>query len=346
MQPPGPASVLICSPIDAHLVKRIEDSGGDRVRVVYEPGLLPTPRYPGDHNGIPRSLDPPALKRWRAHLSRADVLFDFDWMDPAGIPVNAPRVRWVQATSSGIGEFLVSTRLAESGITFTTAAGVHAVPLAEFVVLGLLYVMKRVPYLRTMQAEHRWERYTTRQLAGQRALVIGLGNVGRHIARTLAGLGMEVSGMSRTDRTKRASGVTRMIRRDGLEDALSGVDALVLSCPYTPETHHLIGAPQLASMRHDAVLVNVSRGAVVDQAALTEALRQGRLAGAVLDVFEKEPLPPEDPLWDLPNVLVSPHSASTVDAENAHIVDLFVENLGRYLEGRPLINRFERDRGY
>jgi glyoxylate/hydroxypyruvate reductase A len=286
------------------------------------------------------------MARWRAHLAQADVMFDFDWMDPAAIPANAPRVRWIQATSSGIGEFLDRTGLRRSEITFTTAAGVHSVPLAEFVVLGLLYFAKGVPDLRAWQAEHRWQRYATGQLAGKRVLLIGLGRVGRQIARTLDALGVEVWGMARSTPSESLVGVRRIVARNSLDQALADIDALILACPYTAETHHLIGIRQLDAMPARSILVNIARGAVVQEDALIEALREGRLAGAFLDVFEHEPLPAGSPLWDMPNVLVSPHSASTVRSENSLIVDLFLENLRRYLEGLPLVNRFEPERGY
>ena len=122
--------------------------------------------------------------------------------------------------------------------------------------------------------------------------------------------------------------------------------AMVLACPLTERTHHLIGRGELAALRPGAILINVARGRVIDEPALIEALRSERLAGAALDVFAEDPLPGDSPLWNLPNVLVSPHSASTVMAENRRIVDLFLANLERYLEGRPLLNRFEPSRGY
>jgi phosphoglycerate dehydrogenase-like enzyme len=131
-----------------------------------------------------------------------------------------------------------------------------------------------------------------------------------------------------------------------LSALLADIDALVLACPYTPETHHLIGASELDRMRPSAIIINVSRGAVIDETALIERLTRGQLAGAVLDVFEEEPLPPHSPLWDLPNVLISPHSASTVASENEAIVALFEANLRLFLDGRPLLNQYDRELAY
>jgi len=140
-------------------------------------------------------------------------------------------------------------------------------------------------------------------------------------------------------------GVGRLLRLDEIGSVLGGIDALVLACPLTPETQGLIGAAELAALPEGALLINIARGPVVDEPALVEALRS-RLGGAALDVATVEPLPADSPLWDLPNVLISPHSASTVDAENGRIVDIFLANLQRYLDGKPLINRFDRTRGY
>lgn len=339
-------TVLIGAPLDVREAQRLIDHRPTDLRVVYEPELLPVARYPGDHDGIVRRLSDEDLARWRSMLAEADVMYDFDWHDRAALPRTAPRLRWVQGTSSGIGEILRATGLDRTDIVFTTAAGIHAVPLAEFTVLGLLHFTKGMPQLRSWQTEHRWERFATRQLAGQRALVIGLGRVGGRIAATLAALGVEVVGMARTARPVLPEGVSRVIAPDELLGTLPDVDALVLATPDTAATHRLIGGRELAVLRPEAVIVNVARGTVIDEAALTEALRDGRIAGAALDVFETEPLPVGSPLWDLPNVLVSPHSASTIADEDSRLVDLFIENLDRYLAGRPLINVFDRERSY
>lgn len=346
MSPESTMTVVVGSTLEPDQAQRIVGHRPDQVHVVYEPDLLPVARYEGDHNGDARDLDAADIARWKRYLGQADVMFDFDWLDPGALPTHAPRLRWVQATSSGIGSYLERTRLAETDIIFTTAAGIHAFPLAEFAVLGLLYFTKDVVSLRARQAEHLWQRFAMRELAGQRVLVIGLGGVGGQVARTLACLGLDVWGMARSDRSGLPEGVTRLVHRRELPDALPLVDALVLACPQTEDTKHLIGPAELAALPRSAILVNIARGSVVDEAALAEALSSGRLAGAALDVFENEPLPQHSPLWDLPNVLLSPHSASTVARENARLVDLFLDNVDRYLEGRPLRNVFDRARMY
>lgn len=338
--------IVIASPLEAHHAERIAAFDPETFEVVYEPELLPPPRYAGDHGGAPMELDDEQLAIWRGHLRSADILFDFDWHDRVNLLTNAPNVRWVQATSSGIGKFLEKTGMADSEVTFTTAAGVHAVPLAEFAVTGLLHFAKGVPDLARWQAEHRWERYTTRQLRGQRVLVVGLGEIGREVARLLHAHGVEVWAMPRSPRNTLPEHVDRVIARDELLGALPDVDGLVLACPHTDETHHLIGARELAALPETGVVVNVARGQVIDEPELIEALRKRTIGGAFLDVFEAEPLPDDNPLWDLPNTLVSPHSASTVEIENELIVELFLQNLARFRAGTALRNVFDAERSY
>jgi glyoxylate/hydroxypyruvate reductase len=338
-------TVVIGSYLEPELVARIQ-AAPSAGRVVYEPGLLPVPRYQCDHTGPARALSDAELDRWRSLTAEADVFFDFDWLDPAGMAKNAPNLRLVQATSAGIGGFMQRTGLDRSGLSVTTAGGIHAIPLAEFALAGALYFVKGVPDLRQRQQARNWERYTTRQLAGQRALVVGLGGIGRQVTATFAALGVEVWGLGRDGGRYDIDGLSRVIGRAELDEALPGTDLLVLCCPLTPQTEGLIGRQQLGLLPPHAVLVNISRGQVVDQDALTEALAGGRLGGACLDVFAPEPLPAESPLWGMDNVLVSPHSASTVATENTRLTELFLDNLERLADGRPLRNRYEPERGY
>src|SRR5580700_5380656 len=297
--------VLIASPLEPRHVARIE-AADSRVSVLYEPGLLPVPRYPADHTGVARELSAAGLGAWAALRRQADVSFDFDWQAPADMVANCPRLRWVQATSAGIGGFLDRTGLAGTGLVFTTAAGVD----------------------------------------GSRALLVGLGGAGRAVARLLAAAGVEVYGAGRPGHRYDVPGVASYVASDQLHQVLPEVEALVLACPLTEQTRGLIGAAELALMRQGSVLVNISRGAVVDEEALVSALRAGHLRGACLDVFATEPLPAGSPLWDMPNVIVSPHSAATVAAENALLTDLFIDNLQRWLAGRPLRNTYDRVAGY
>ncbi len=337
-------TILICSYLEPELVERIEREGD--VTVIYRPDLLPTPRYTCDHTGTPRELSEAQVAQWRDALARAEVTFDFDWLEVAHMTENCPKLRWIQGTSAGIGGLMERTGLNAAPLVTTTAGGVHGVPLAEFALTGALYFTKGLVTLRRWQAAHHWQRFTTQQLRGRRALVVGLGGMGREIVRLFDAVGVEAWGMGRPGREYRVAGLSRLVERRDLDSALPEVDVLVLSCPLTKETEGMIGAAQIALLPAHAVVVNVSRGQLVDQVALTEALRTGRLAGACLDVFDVEPLPPEDPLWDLDNVIVSPHSASTVASENEALVDLFIDNLGRFRRGEPLKNLYDPVAGY
>lgn len=340
----GP-TIVIGSYLEPAQVGRIS-AAMPSAHVRYEPELLPVPRYRCDHGGSPRELSPDQLDRWRAVTAAADVFFDFDWLDPATMPQRCPRLRWVQATSAGIGTFMQRTGLKDSGLTVTTAAGLHAIPLAEFAVTGALYFVKGVPFLRERQQARHWQRHTTRQLAGLRALVVGLGGIGRRTVASFAGLGLQVWGLGRAGVAYQVPGATRIITRADLDRVLPETDILVLACPLTPETEGLIGARQIALLPADAIVVNIARGPVVDQQALAAALRAGELGGACLDVFSTEPLPAGDALWELDNVILSPHSAATVETENAALADLFIDNLARFAAGSPLRNQYDPRRGY
>ena len=311
-------------------------------RVLYHPELIAPPRFVADHTGIVGFRRTPEQEAaWHALLAQADVLYDFDRELAPRLPELAPRLKWIQATSSGIGPFVQRAGLDRTNIRITNAADIHAVPLAEHTLLSLLYFVKDVPRRRREQAAHVWERYCGRELRGLHATVVGLGAVGREIARTLRAVGMRVTGVRRTptpDPT--ALGCDHAITPDALHATLPHTDALVLIAPHTPDTERMIDARALSLLPRGAILVNVARGALVDEDALLAALRSGALGGAALDVAQTEPLPADHPLWDEPNVLITAHSASTVDRENERLTDLFVDNLHRFRSGAPLRNLF------
>ena len=342
----GPVPVLIATWLDRHLADRIAAAEPERIELIYEPDLLPPPRYEADHYAPARALTDEQRRRWQELLSRAEVAFDFDWERRPHLLERAPRLRWVQATSSGIGTLLEQVGLAGSAVRVTTAAGIHAQPLAEFVLMAALYFTKEMPRLARWKAERHWERFCGHELAGCRMVLVGLGRVGTRIAELSAAMGVEVIGHRRSAREDLPPGVRRVVDLAGLDEALPGADMLVIAAPETPETRRLVDRRRLELLPPRAVLINVGRGSVVDEEALADMLQIGRLRGAALDVFEEEPLPPDSPLWTLPNVIVSPHSASTVLQENNRLVDLFIENLHRYLDGRSLLNEFDSERSY
>lgn len=340
----GTTRVLIASALEAEHVARIA-AVDPAIEVLYAPELLPATRYVADHSGPPRELSAADLDRWHSMRAAADVSFDFDWLDPARMAANCPRLRWVQASSAGIGQFVKKTGLGDSDITFTTAAGVHAVPLAEFALAGVLYFVKELPELARRQSAHSWEPYTTRQLAGRRVTVVGLGQIGRKVCEVFTALGTEVTGVARGTDAPGVAAAT-IVPVDAIDEVLPHSDAVVLCCPLTPQTTGLLSRRRLRLLPPGAIVVNIARGPVIDEPAMIEALADGHLGGAFLDVAAVEPLPADSPLWDLPNVVISPHSASTVDAENATLTSLFCDNLRRWLDGAPLRNVYSREKGY
>ena len=342
-------TVLIASYLEPELVERVRDVDS-RVEVLNDPALLWPPQYPADHRGKEFTRTPEQEARWRSMLARADILFDFDRSSARDLPLRAPRVRWIQATSSGIGEYVQNMGLAESmpNTVFTTARGVHAQPLAEFCFMTMLAFHKKLLQGLKDQRRKHWERFAADDLSGQTLVIVGVGRVGREIARIARAFGMRTVGVKRSVEGISAAELHLdvLYAPAELHRALREAQNLVLIAPHTPETERMIGAAELALLPKGAVFINIARGALVDEPALVDALRAGHLLGAGLDVFATEPLPPASPLWEMDNVIVCPHSASTSYRENERITDLFCENLQLFLAGKPLLNRFDPILGF
>jgi phosphoglycerate dehydrogenase-like enzyme len=334
--------VLIASPLEAELAERIRDAE-PRAEVVYEPDLLPPARHPGDHRGDPEfRRDPEAEARWRELLDQAEVLFGIPDDSSAGLAEVAglPRLRWVHATSAGAGEVVRTAKLpaeALERVTITTSSGVHAIPLAEFAILGVLAIAKELPRFAEDQRARAWPelRQPLRELDGQTLFLVGLGEIGRETARLGKAFGMRTVGIRRSQGPP-PEHVDEVHGPDRLAELAGRADAMVVSLPLTEETAGMIDRATIGRLPPSCIFVNVGRGGVVDEPALIEALRERRIAGAALDVFATEPLPQDSPLWDLPNVLVTPHAVALSARENERIVELFVANLRRYLDGEPL----------
>jgi glyoxylate/hydroxypyruvate reductase A len=336
--------IVIASYLDPELVDAIV-AAGPRIRLHYHPELLPEPRWNGDHTGVARQLTPDQDEQWTTLLARAEVMFDFDWRHPAATLKQSPKLRWIQATSAGVGTRIQDLGLRHAPLTVTTASGVHADPLAEFALAGVLYFARGLPELAADRRDRRWRQGAATELAGRHAVVVGAGRIGTRIAALLAALGVTSTGVTRTPRAP-GSPFTDAVTRDSLHDRLPTADILVIATPITDETQAMIGAPEIAALPDGAIVVNVGRGATIDEGAMVDALRHRKLGGAVLDVTRVEPLPPESPLWSLDNVVLSPHTAANVASENAKIVDIFIDNLLRYLDGRPLRNVYDHGAGY
>jgi phosphoglycerate dehydrogenase-like enzyme len=337
--------VLIATPMLPEDAEKI--AAEDGIELTYLPDLLPTRRWVGDTTGEGGvAFDDP---RWKHALESAEVAFGIPGSSAEGLVDlvrRAPRLEWVQARNAGAGEQLgAALALAPGeldGVTVTTSSGVHGGPLAEFAMLGLLAFAKHLPARMADQRARHWpaEHERVAELRGQILLLVGVGAIGTETARLASAFGMHViavkrelsGGIPHVDEVHPVSELRALVAR---------ADAIVVTLPATDATRGLLGADTLAAVKPGAVLVNVGRGAVIDEAALAERLQDGTLAGAALDVFAEEPLPRDSPLWGLDNVIVSPHSAALVAAEEPRIVDLFIGNLRRRRDGRPLRNALD-----
>jgi phosphoglycerate dehydrogenase-like enzyme len=337
--------VAVGGPLADELVQRIVERE-PRVEILIDQSLLPPQRHPGDHAGDPAfERSPEQQRRYEELLNTADVLYGIPGEQPAllkRVVDTNPRLRWVHTTPAGGGSQVKAAGLTEEQldrIAFTTSAGVHVEPLAEFSLLGLLAGLKTLPRLQDHQRRHEWasDRWPMRLLGDSAVLVVGLGHIGRTTAGKLAALGVRVAGTSRRD--VQVEGVREVIHPDALADRIGEFDGIVVTLPGTDQTEHLVSAEVLAAVKPRAVVVNVGRGSVIEESALVRELQSGRIAFAALDVVENEPLDPDSPLWDMPNVLISPHTAAMNEREDGLIADLFAENATRFLDGRELINR-------
>ncbi|MGH3783324.1 MAG: D-2-hydroxyacid dehydrogenase, partial [Pseudonocardiaceae bacterium] len=253
-----------------------------------------------------------------------------------------PRLRWVQGTAAGAGELLRHAELTAAElrrVMVTKARGVHATQLAEWALFGLLAVTKGLPRLTADKAARRWHHYPVRELRGETLLIVGLGSIGREVAGLARRLGMRTIGVRRHAAPGECDDDVDELRTTAeLPGLVARSDAVVLCLPDAPSTEGLFDRTLIEMLPSHAAVVNIGRGTTVDETALVDALTAGRIAGAALDVFATEPLPADSPLWTLDNVLLSPHTAALSIHENERIVEQFVGNLSRYLDGLPLRN--------
>jgi phosphoglycerate dehydrogenase-like enzyme len=335
--------IAVATPLPVELRTLITDVDPG-VQLLVDDDLLPPMRYPGDHEGDPAyHRTPEQQKAFAALLAGAEVLYGIPDVRPAALAAAVranQELRWVHTMAAGGGGQVKAAGLTEAELArvlFTTSAGVHGGTLAEFAVFGVLAGAKELPRLQALQSRREWpERWAMKQVAEQTVLIVGLGGIGVETARLLKGFGATVLGVKRT--AEPVPGVDEVHTTQALRDLVARADAIVVTLPGTTATTGLINADLLAAAKPGVVIVNVGRGTVIDEPALVDALRSGRVSSAYLDVFATEPLPDDSPLWSLPNVLVSPHTAALNDAEDRRIAELFADNLRRYLDREPLRN--------
>ena len=302
-----------------------------------------------EHRFLHARTDDEAL----ALIPEADVAFMFE-VRPEHLAA-ARRLKWIHCPAAGVTGMLFPAMI-ESPVVMTNSRGISANTIAEHVVAVTLVMFRKLRLVFNRQAEHAWALDEVlgdpplRTIAGSEVLVIGLGAIGMATARRMAALNARVTAIRRRAVGSPPDFVERLGVPGDLLEYLATADVVVLAAPQTRETAGLIGAPELAGMRRDSLLVNVSRGSLVDERALAATLSSpsaGRTVGAAaLDVFEREPLPPDSPLWRLPNVLITPHMAGFYAERWDAATSLFADNLQRFEAGRPLMNVVDKDAGY
>lgn len=260
-------------------------------------------------------------------------------------------LRWVHSAAAGVRSML-HPELVSSDVLITNSAGIHAEPMAESVIAAVLHFARGFDFAVRAQARSEWDKApyedrvgVIREISGAPLGILGYGGIGRAVARRARALGMDVCAF-RTRPAEDEDGVRMVHGAAGLEVLLRQSEYVVCALPSTEATRHLLSAQRIGLLREDAVVINVGRGDVIDERALTESLAANRVRGAALDVFEQEPLPPESPLWSLANVLVLPHVSATTPRFWERQVALIRENAERYRQGRSLLNQVDKARGY
>ena len=289
----------------------------------------------------------------RRLLPDADVAFT-PFVDRDIFP-SATRLRWVQSPAVGVGSLMFPELLASS-VVLTSARGIRARAIAEHVIGVTIALARRLPAAMRAQMAHHWAQNElegptsgVRSLDGMRMGIVGLGSIGMEIVKLAAPFGIRVSGIRRRPSGSTGpsiGGVDDVLSPERLPELLAKSDVVVLAVPHTPETKQLIGRVEIDRMKHGAFLVNIARGKLIDDAAVADALRDGRLGGAALDVFTREPLEASSPYWDLPNVIITPHTSGAMEDYWTPLVALFSENLRRFEAGEALLNVVDKIAGY
>lgn len=298
--------------------------------------LAETPHHlvkiPADLDAAPRDAE--VILHWAASRDLLRAAF-----------LASPNLRWIHSRSAGLDSILFP-ELVESPIPLTNGTGVFSSSLGEFALAVILYFAKDIRRLLRNQEACRWEQFDVEELPGQTVGIVGYGDIGRAVASRVHAMGMRVLALKRHAPSEGDPFVDRFYRPSQLNAMLADCDFVVVAAPLTPETRHLISDHAIAAMKPNAVVINIGRGPVIDQASLVRALSSGRIKGAGLDVFEQEPIPADDPIFKLPNVLISPHSADHTKDWLNQAMQFFLEQYQRFLNGQPLKNIVQKHLGY
>lgn len=296
-----------------------------------------------------RVLHLPNYDRLPEELPDTDIFLGYS-LRPKQLK-DAKKLQWIHSTAAGVAQ-LMYPELRDSGILVTNPSGIFSVPMAEHAMGLLLALARNFPDSVRQQDRSHWSQQELwdkpqhlTELNGQVLLIVGYGSIGRELARRAKAFDLRIWGVTRSGNGD-LTHAERILPALQLDEVLPQADFVVIAAPETPETKHLIGAPQLARMKPGARLINISRGSLLDESALVRSLTNGTLAGAALDVAETEPLPPESPLWKTPNLFITPHTSAVSDRLWNRQTSLFMELLERWFDGREMFNRADFSRGY
>ncbi|MFH1462174.1 MAG: D-2-hydroxyacid dehydrogenase [bacterium] len=276
------------------------------------------------------------------NLETADVFLTFP---NVSIDLDkAKNLKWIHSFSAGV-DGILTPQVASSAVLLSNSSGVHPVPISEHVLCFLLSFARKFNITFRQQLEKKWQRIETlTELRGKAVLVIGLGNIGREVIRLCKCLGLKTMGVDRNK--NELDSLDEFHSPENLPEILPNADFVVLCLPHTKETHHFLNKEKLERMKKEAILINIGRGGVVNEEELIQALKDGRIAGAGLDVTEKEPLPEESPLWDMEQVIITPHHSGWSEKYMDRAIDIFCQNLKNFLEGKPLSSLVDKTKGY
>ncbi len=329
-------NVLILAPIGDESLRQIA-AISPRLWVIDGSHLVPKPPFlPGMRElGKGKELD--------TLLAEAEIILGFL---PSNTIARAPRLKWFQSLSAGIDNFLYEDVI-NSPVVMTNARGIQAVQIGELAFSMMLAFTKRLPQSLQNQKNRKWEPYIPDLLNGKTLGIVGFGNIGRRIAYLGKAYGMRVVAVRRTvKKVSHSRFVDIIYPREDLDQLLSDSDFIILALPYTKETDKMIGEKELSRMKPTAFLINVGRGNTLDEESLICALKEKRIDGAGLDTYNSEPLPSPSPLWELPNVILTPHVAGRTADYIEKAVGVFCDNLKRYIDGKRLKNVVNKKRGY
>jgi D-2-hydroxyacid dehydrogenase (NADP+) len=279
-----------------------------------------------------------------AMLAEAEVIYGL--FLPQKMLPRAPKLKWMQTMSAGVDRF-AGTDIWESPVTITGVSGMHATPIGEYVLQIMLMFAKKAPLYFQMKQEREWKRFSPAVLRDRTVGIVGLGSIGREVARLSKAFGMRVIATRRSaGKSSRARYVDKMYTPAQLHSLLAESDYVAITLPLTHETREIISEKELKAMKPTGYIINIGRGGLIDEKALIQALKENRIAGAGLDVTAVEPLPADSPLWDLDNVILSPHVSGAMEDYQTRATDIFCENLKRYLSGKRLLNVIDKKKGY